>query len=407
MDGGEVGTVIVVRADRSGLPLRASVWKEGSGIRFARRQYLTRSGAALGGVLAAACSLTESLWPGTGSPPRRAPPATLRVLYGQYGPWPGAMYTEIPVVWIRPDGRPETPDAEWFHTTVVTAFMERYPDSTVSFESHHDPLHRALELHRAGTAPDIFQTDDLRNADLIRRRLAYRLDRWIKQLPHSDDFVQPALLAGQTAGVQWGLPLFSLVYTLYFNRHVLQAAGIGQPPPTWGELLDTAFRSTLVADGELVRAGLPAPHSRWFWWLLQLTGVTLYDGGQVAALENEAEAVLALLRDLAAVQPAGVVSLERQSTQKPFLFLLTTVTLTKGRWPMHGCRSCRRRVRSSCYGTVGNPPRRHRERQHHSNKQLCLLTSARRWPPRKWSYAAQISPPRRRLLPGGPRRNPR
>ena len=43
-------------------------------IRFARRQYLTRSVAALGGVLAAACSLTESLWPGTGPPlPPSAP----------------------------------------------------------------------------------------------------------------------------------------------------------------------------------------------------------------------------------------------------------------------------------------------------------------------------------------------
>ena len=128
----------------------------------------------------------------------------------------------------------------------------------------------------------------------------------------TDDFVQPALLAGQTAGVQWGLPLFSQVYTLYFNRHVLRAAGIGQPPTTWGALLDTAYRSTLVKDGELVRAGLPAPHSRWFWWLLQLTGVTLYDGGQVPALENEAEVVLDWLRDLAtAVQPAGVPPLER------------------------------------------------------------------------------------------------
>ena len=93
-------------------------------IRFARRQYLTRSGAALGGVLAAACSLTESLWPGTGSPPRRAPPATLRVLYG---PWAGAMCDAGPVVWMGPDGRPYTPDREWFHTTVATALMERYP----------------------------------------------------------------------------------------------------------------------------------------------------------------------------------------------------------------------------------------------------------------------------------------
>ena len=223
--------------------------------------------------------------------------------------------------WIRPDGRPDTPDAEWFHTTAATAFKERCPDSTVSYEMHHDPLNRALELHRAGTAPDIFQTDDLRHADLIRRRLAHRLDGWIKhkQLPHADDFVQPALLAGQTAGVQWGLPLFSRVYTLYFNRRVLQAAGFGQPPSTWGELLDTAHRSTLVGDGELVRAGLSAPHSRWFWWLLQLTGVTLYDGGQVAALENEAEVVLDWLRDLdAAVQPSGVASFKRQSEQEPF-----------------------------------------------------------------------------------------
>ncbi len=285
-------------------------------IRFARRQYLTRSVAVLGGVLGAACSLTESLWPGTGPSPRRPAPVALRVLYG---PWAGAMYNAGNVSWVGPDGRPYTPDREWFHTTVATAFMERYPDGEVSFESHHDPLHRALELHRAGTAPDIFQTDDLRHADLIRRRLAHRLDGWIRQLPHSDDFVQPALLAGQTAGVQWGLPLFSRVYTLYFNRHVLRAAGIGQPPTTWGELLDTAYRSTLVSDGELVRAGLSAPHSRWFWWLLQLTGVTLYDGGQVAALENEAEVVLDWLRDLdAAVQPAGVVSLKRQSAQEPF-----------------------------------------------------------------------------------------
>ena len=281
-------------------------------MRFARRQYLTRSVAALSGVLGAACSLTESLWPGTGPPLPRAAPVTLRVLYGRHGPGLGTTFTEIPVLWIGPDGRPEEPVAEWFRTTATPALMERYPDSTVSFETHHDPLNRALELHRAGTAPDIFQTDDLRHADLIRQRLAHRLDGWIKQMPNSDDFVQPALLAGQTAGVQWGLPLFSQVYTLYFNRHVLRAAGIGQPPTTWGDLLDTAFRSTLVSDGELVRAGLSAPHSRWFWWLLQLTGVTLYDGGQVAALEHEAEVVLDWLRDLdAAVQPAGVAPLER------------------------------------------------------------------------------------------------
>ena len=154
--------------------------------RVARRQYLIRSVAALGGVLGAACSLADSLWPGTGPPLRRPPPATLRVLYG---PWTGAMYTEGPVGWTGPDGRPYRPDAEWFHTTVATVFMERYPDSMVSFESHHDPLNRALELHRAGTAPDIFQTDDLRNTDSIRPRHPHRrygrVDRAIRLRPRA------------------------------------------------------------------------------------------------------------------------------------------------------------------------------------------------------------------------------
>ena len=113
-------------------------------MRFTRRSQLIRSVAALGGVLGAACSLTESLWPGTGPPPRRAapgyPPRAVRAVVG------GPCTPNAPV------GQPDTPDREWFHTTVTTAFTERYPDGTVSFESHHDPLRRALELHRAGTA---------------------------------------------------------------------------------------------------------------------------------------------------------------------------------------------------------------------------------------------------------------
>ena len=196
-------------------------------MRFVRRQYLLGSAAALSGVVAAACDLTEGTQLDTG-PPRRVPPTTLRVLYG---PWAGAMYTEGPVGWSRPDGQPDTPDSEWFHTTAAPAFKERYPESTVSYEMHHDPLNRALELHRAGTAPDIFQTDDLRNADLIRRRLAHRLDGWIKQMPHSDDFVRPALLAGQTDGRAVGAaPFLAGLHTLlqptgFAGRGVRPAAG--------------------------------------------------------------------------------------------------------------------------------------------------------------------------------------
>ena len=322
-------------------------------IRFARRQYLTRSGAALGGVLAAACSLTESLWPGTGSPPRRAPPATLRVLYG---PWAGAMYDAGPVVYMGPDGRPYTPDREWFHTTVAPAFMERYPDSTVSFESHHDPLHRALELHRAGTAPDIFQTDDLR-----KRRL------------------DPAA-AGRTASTGGSstsnCPTLMILSSRLCSPDRPRACSGGCP------FSPASTRSTSIGTSCRPRGSVSRPRpgvscstrpigprwwvtaswfgrvclcriARWFWWLLQLTGVTLYDGGQVAALENEAEVVLdpgSGTSTPPCSRPAWRRSnVADSTTQKPFSFFVDHLHwLDKGKvahaW-LPG--SCRRRVRSS------------------------------------------------------------
>ena len=73
-------------------------------IRFARRRYLTRSVAALGGVLGAACFLADSLWPGTGPPPRRPTPSSFRVLYGQYGPGPGPCTLKAPWVGRDPMG---------------------------------------------------------------------------------------------------------------------------------------------------------------------------------------------------------------------------------------------------------------------------------------------------------------
>ena len=197
-------------------------------IRFARRRYLIRSVAALSAARSA-----RPARPGRG-PPRR-PADRLRP--------PSACCTD------RGPG-PCTPNAPWAGRGLMDGQTRLtgsgstppllLPSRSVTrmvrsaTRCHHDPLNRALELHRAGTAPDVFQTDDLRHADLIRRRLAHRLDGWVKQTPHFDDFVRPALLAGQTEGVQWGLPLFSRVYTLYFNQHVLRAAGIGQPPHDLG-----------------------------------------------------------------------------------------------------------------------------------------------------------------------------
>ena len=118
--------------------------------------FLNRSAAALGGILAAACSLTESLWPGTGPPLPRAAPVTLRVLYG---PWiREAMYTAGPVDYTGPDGGPYTPDREWFHATVAPAFRERYPGEhgllRLPSRSAQPGLGAAPGRNRPGHLPD-------------------------------------------------------------------------------------------------------------------------------------------------------------------------------------------------------------------------------------------------------------
>ena len=293
-------------------------------MRATRRRYMTGLVVTLGGTLTTACALGDAgeLPPSptrsatTVDRPRPARPAPqlaprergLLNLSVLYGPWFGPLYTAQPVqVLTRSGGQLLTPDKELHRTTAFATFQERYPGSSITLETFHDPLLRARGLHATGKAPDIFQADDLRAADLIRQGAVHSLDQWVRRWPDASDFARPAWLAGQTNHRQWGLPLLSHIYTLYFNQAELEQTDIRQPPTTWEGLVEVAERSTRVVNGRVMQRGFTVPHSRWFWWLLQMTGATLYEHGQPGFTGGEAELVLSFLKDLyAAVWPPGV-----------------------------------------------------------------------------------------------------
>ena len=286
-------------------------------MRRGRRRYLTRSLTVLGGMLGTACVLGESPPPTAGPPPRQ-PTAALSVPTQQkgptaiqvlFGPWTGAMYErENPLyIDIAQDGRSFYPHEELLRTTAFATFQSRYPDSKLTFETTGDTVPTLHRLQAAGTLPDLFEADDKRSADLLRAGAVQSVEGHVRNWPAASDFVRPAWNAGRSRSQQWGLPLFTFAYTLYFNSAVLREAGIPQLPATWEDLREVAARSTVRNGTRLVRQGLNTPDAQWFWWLLQTLGATLYEDGEAGFTGGEAEAVLDFLKTLyATVRPAGV-----------------------------------------------------------------------------------------------------
>ena len=280
--------------------------------RLSRRTYLAGVAASLGGVLAAACDLADTPWPDagpplprpdTGPPTPRPEPTSIRVLYGQ---WQGPLVSEFDMTHYTADKKVVAPQQELYRTTAFDTFQDRYPDSHVTLDSHHDPLPILQGAHAAGKAPDLFYMDDRRGRDVVRHGMAQRLEGRLRQWPDRADFVRPALEAGQYDRQQWGLPLFTQVYTLFYNRTLLRALGILRLPTTWDDLLTAATQSAKVAGHQVVRQGVNGHESQWFWWLLQSVGATLYRNGR-AEFGVAAEEVLSFLRQLyRAGLPEGV-----------------------------------------------------------------------------------------------------
>ena len=282
--------------------------------RLNRRTYLAGVAAGLGGVLAAACDLAGArrpdagpprsrLAPDAGPPTPRPGPTTIRVLYGQ---WLGPLITEFERTRYTADLKVVAPQQELYRTTAFATFQERYPDSDIALDIHPDPLPILQGAHAAGKAPDLFYMDDRRGRAVVRHGMAQRLEGRLRQWPDRADFVRPALEAGQYDRQQWGLPLFTQVYTLYYNQALLRALGILRLPTTWDDLLTAATQSAKVAGHQVVRQGVNGHDSQWFWWLLQSVGATLYRNGR-AEFGVAAEEVLSFLRQLyRAGLPEGV-----------------------------------------------------------------------------------------------------
>ncbi|MEU6814543.1 ABC transporter substrate-binding protein [Streptomyces sp. NPDC046860] len=107
----------------------------------------------------------------------------------------------------------------------------------------NDLLTTFMVRQAAGQGADILQPYCLWNGQLVRAGV-------LRPAPRTDaaeitrGYGGAAVGSASVDGEVYGYPTEAQTYALYYNKRLLREAGVAGPPGTWGELEDTAYRTT-------------------------------------------------------------------------------------------------------------------------------------------------------------------
>jgi multiple sugar transport system substrate-binding protein len=147
---------------------------------------------------------------------------------------------------------------DWF--PIFRAFKARYPGveltyRKVPFDEYENEL---LNAFAAGGGPDIFYIHHTWLPKFIDKIAPMpQGEGWTTFAQYRDTFVDVvAQDFTRDEKTIYAVPLYMDALALYYNRDLLNAAGIAEPPKTWEEFLEDVERLTVVdATGNIVRAG--------------------------------------------------------------------------------------------------------------------------------------------------------
>ncbi|MET9676360.1 extracellular solute-binding protein [Streptomyces sp. NPDC006482] len=113
-----------------------------------------------------------------------------------------------------------------------------------------DLLNRILTATTSGQGPDVLNIGNTWSASLQSTGALLPFDaKAFEAIGGRDRFVESALGSTGTPGKDpAAVPLYSMAYALYYNKHMFKAAGITKPPTTWDELIATGKK--LSKDGK-------------------------------------------------------------------------------------------------------------------------------------------------------------
>src|SRR5580704_1495410 len=163
-------------------------------------------------ALAAATSVTAIMAAGLSQAEAKTP---LRITVGEYSTKTGPYFQEV-----------------------KQAFEKQYPDVDVSVEVvSWDNLQQKLTTDiSGGDNADLSIIGTRWLLDFVSQDTVAALDGYINDEFRGrfiSTFLNPSVIKGKT----WGLPIAASARAMFFNKTILDKAGVAAPPKTWDEVL--------------------------------------------------------------------------------------------------------------------------------------------------------------------------
>lgn len=120
-------------------------------------------------------------------------------------------------------------------------FQEQYPDTAVNVEfiPWGDAQESITNAIAGGDAPDVLEVGNDQVSSWASQGALLDIGDHVSEWAPAADMDQEALEYGTYNGVQYGVPWFSGVRTLYYRADWLQEIG-HEPPATWDELIEVS-----------------------------------------------------------------------------------------------------------------------------------------------------------------------
>lgn len=206
---------------------------------------------------------------------------------------------------------------------LATAFEEKHPDIDIQIEVvPWDNLEQKLLTDIAGgTAPDLSIIGTRWLVGYVEEGVAEPLDAYMSddfKARFIDTFMAPSVIDGQT----YGLPVAASARAMYYNRGLLEEAGIVEPPATWADLEAAAAALAGLGD-DISGFGLQGRNietdAYWYYALWTFGGDILEDGrsGVASDAAIEAATFYKSLIDQGLTQPSPT-NYDRQDIERLF-----------------------------------------------------------------------------------------
>ncbi len=196
------------------------------------------------------------------------------------------------------------------------AFKKREPDISVKIQEVPGDFYQKFQLELAsGTPPDCLFECDCTIDSSIRNKALQPLDEYMKgdKRFNRSDYLDIAFYTSVWDNKTYGLPYDGGSLALYYNKELLQSAGLDYPDPqrpmSWNDVLDYGKKLTVDRGGKhpgesgfdpkhIKQYGIDPAQGYWQVWVWGAGGEVITKDGQVPIDEPEAVDGLQFLADL-------------------------------------------------------------------------------------------------------------